>query len=73
MPPDIQKAFHEAVKKNDVETARRMIAAGADVNAPDDEYESSKAKRKHKIKFYALSAFGQKYAHRNAKIGKRKG
>lgn len=34
MNPDIQKAFHEAVKKNDVETARRMIAAGADVNAP---------------------------------------
>ena len=56
MPPDIQKAFHEAIKKNDVETARRMIAAGADVNKPDDEYESSKAKRKHKIKFYALSA-----------------
>ena len=37
MNPDIQKAFHEAVKKNDVETARRMIAAGADVNAPDDK------------------------------------
>lgn len=32
MNSDIQKAFHEAVKKNDVETARRMIAAGADVN-----------------------------------------
>lgn len=40
MPPDIQKAFHEAIKKNDVETARRMIAAGADVNAPYDEYEN---------------------------------
>lgn len=38
MNPDIQKAFHEAVSKNDVETARRMIAAGADVNAPYDEY-----------------------------------
>lgn len=33
MNPDIQKAFHEAVSNNDVETARRMIAAGADVNA----------------------------------------
>lgn len=40
MNPDIQKAFHEAVKKNDVETARRMIAAGADINAPYDEYEN---------------------------------
>lgn len=38
MNPDIQKAFHEAVKKNDVETARRMIAAGADVNAAYDEH-----------------------------------
>ena len=37
MNPDIQKAFHEAVKKNDVETARRMIAAGADVNVEEDE------------------------------------
>ena len=37
MNPDIQKAFHEAVSNNDVETARRMIAAGADVNAPDDK------------------------------------
>lgn len=33
MNPDIQKAFHEAVSNNDVETARRKIAAGADVNA----------------------------------------
>lgn len=40
MNPDIQKAFHEAVSNNDVETARRMIAAGADVNAPYDEYEN---------------------------------
>lgn len=40
MAPDIQKAFHEAIKKNDVETARRMIAAGADVNAAYDEYEN---------------------------------
>ena len=40
MNPDIQKAFHEAVKKNDVETVRRMIAAGADVNAAYDEYEN---------------------------------
>ncbi len=40
MNPDIQKAFHEAVKKNDVETARRMLAAGADVNAAYDEYEN---------------------------------
>lgn len=38
MNPDIQKAFHEAVSNNDVETARRMIAAGADVDAPYDEY-----------------------------------
>ena len=30
---EIQKAFHEAVSKNDVETARRKIMAGADVNA----------------------------------------
>ena len=56
MTPDIQKAFHEAVSNNDAETARRMIAAGADVNAPYDEYELPKAKRKHKIKFHALSA-----------------
>lgn len=40
MNPDIQKAFHEAVKNNDVETASRMIAAGADVNAAYDEYEN---------------------------------
>ncbi len=40
MNPDIQKAFHEAVSNNDVETARRMITAGADVNAPYDEYEN---------------------------------
>ncbi len=40
MNPDIQKAFHEAVSNNDIETARRMIAAGADVNAPYDEYEN---------------------------------
>ena len=33
MNSDIQKAFHEAVSNNDVETARRKIAAGADVNA----------------------------------------
>lgn len=41
MNPDIQKAFHEAVSKNDVETARRMIAAGADVNAPYDDHDYS--------------------------------
>lgn len=41
MNPDIQKAFHEAVKANDVETARRMIAAGADVNAPCDGHDYS--------------------------------
>lgn len=40
MNDDIQKAFHEAVRNNDVETARRMIAAGADVNAAYDEYEN---------------------------------
>ncbi len=33
MNEDIQKTFQEAVRNNDVETARRMIAAGADVNA----------------------------------------
>ena len=36
MNTDIQKAFHEAVSHNDIETARRMIAAGADVNAVYD-------------------------------------
>ena len=41
MNPDIQKAFHEAVSNNDVETARRMIAAGADVNAPYDGHDYS--------------------------------
>ena len=40
MNPEIQKAFHEAVSSNDIKTARRMIAAGADVNAPYDEYEN---------------------------------
>ena len=40
MNPEIQKAFHEAVSHNDIETARRMIVAGADVNAPYDEYEN---------------------------------
>lgn len=38
MNTDIQAAFHQAVRDNDVETARRMIAAGADVNAAYDEY-----------------------------------
>ncbi len=41
MNPDIQNAFHEAVSNNDVETARRMIAAGADVNAPIDGHNYS--------------------------------
>lgn len=40
MNANVQLSFHEAVKKNDVETARRMIAAGADVNAAYDEYEN---------------------------------
>lgn len=41
MPADIQQAFQQALRDNDVETARRMLAAGADVNAPlsaEDEY-----------------------------------
>lgn len=41
MNPDIQKAFHKAVRNNDIETARRMIAAGADVNAPYDSHDYS--------------------------------
>lgn len=40
MNTEIQKAFHEAVSHNDIVTVRRMIAAGADVNAPYDEYEN---------------------------------
>lgn len=32
MNTNVQLSFHEAVKNNDVDTARRMIAAGADVN-----------------------------------------
>ena len=32
MSLDIQQSFHKAVSNNDVETARRMIEAGADVN-----------------------------------------
>lgn len=40
MKQDIQKAFHDVVINNNVETARRMIAAGADVNEPYDEYEN---------------------------------
>ncbi|MBQ3143445.1 MAG: ankyrin repeat domain-containing protein [Akkermansia sp.] len=32
MSLDIQQLFHKAVSNNDVETARRMIEAGADVN-----------------------------------------
>ena len=40
MNANVQLSFHEAVKNNDVDTARRMIAAGADVNAPYDEYEN---------------------------------
>lgn len=40
MKDDIQQAFHKAVQENDLETTRRMIAAGADVNAPYDEYKN---------------------------------
>lgn len=40
MSSSIQKAFHQSVERNDIETARRMIAAGADVNAAYDEYEN---------------------------------
>lgn len=34
---ETQLAFHQAVERNDTDTARRMIAAGADVNASYDE------------------------------------
>ena len=37
MNTDIQKAFHEAVRNNDIKTARRMIAAGADPNVANDK------------------------------------
>lgn len=35
MNPSIQQAFHQAVQNNNLDTVRRMIAAGADVNLPD--------------------------------------
>lgn len=41
MNPNIQKNFYEAVSNNDVKTARRMIAAGADVNAVYNQHEYS--------------------------------
>ena len=34
MNANAQQAFHEAIQNDDIETARRMIAAGADVNIP---------------------------------------
>lgn len=40
MNANVQQAFHEAIQNDDIENARRMIAAGADVNAPYDEYEN---------------------------------
>lgn len=37
MNPESQKAFHEAVSSNDIETARRMIAAGAAPNVANNK------------------------------------
>lgn len=47
MTTDIQHLFHQAVRDNDVETARRMLADGADVNAPFQVYYDKNSSYTH--------------------------
>ncbi len=49
MNTDIQQSFHQAVRDNDVETARRMLAGGAEVNAPFQVYYKNSSYTQYSI------------------------